>query len=58
MKEGNERFVAGSPAHPHQDVARRENLAEGQKPLAVLFGCSDSRLAASETCSSFATRAR
>ena len=46
MREGNARFVAGAPAHPHQDVSRRELLAEGQKPLAVLFGCSDSRLAA------------
>lgn len=46
MQEGNTRFVAGTPAHPHQGIAHRANLADGQKPLAVLFGCSDSRLAA------------
>ena len=43
---GNERFVAGAPLHPHQDAGRREAVAEGQAPMAALFGCSDSRLAA------------
>ncbi|MFF3135362.1 carbonic anhydrase [Streptomyces mirabilis] len=43
---GNERFVAGSPQHPNQDAARRAATAPGQRPFAVLFGCSDSRLAA------------
>lgn len=46
MLRGNERFVAGEPAHPRQDVERREQLATGQAPSAALFGCSDSRLAA------------
>ncbi len=46
MQEGNERFVAGAPQHPRQDVDRRAELAEGQAPHAALFGCSDSRLAA------------
>lgn len=46
MQEGNQRFVAGTPAHPRQDVERREQLGGGQVPDAVLFGCSDSRLAA------------
>jgi len=46
MAEGNERFVAGSPRHPHQDSGRRAELATQQAPRAVLFGCSDSRLAA------------
>lgn len=46
MKEGNERFVAGAPRHPHQDVERRHELADAQRPIAALFGCSDSRLAA------------
>lgn len=46
MLAGNSRFVAGTPAHPHQDVERRNELATGQTPLATLFGCSDSRLAA------------
>ena len=46
MLDGNERFVAGKPAHPHQDVDKRRELAAGQAPIAALFGCSDSRLAA------------
>lgn len=43
---GNRRFVTGSPEHPNQDAARRAGTASGQTPFAVLFGCSDSRLAA------------
>lgn len=46
MLAGNERFVAGTPRHPRQDVERREQVATGQSPDASLFGCSDSRLAA------------
>ena len=46
MLAGNERFIAGTPEHPHQDAARREDVANGQAPIAALFGCSDSRLAA------------
>jgi len=46
MARGNERFVAGEPLHPRQDVERREQLAAAQEPIAALFGCSDSRLAA------------
>lgn len=46
MLDGNRRFVAGEPQHPHQDVEKRHQLADGQAPLATLFGCSDSRLAA------------
>src|SRR5690348_2185054 len=43
---GNRRFVAGTPEHPNQDAARRRDVAPAQAPFAVLFGCSDSRLAA------------
>ncbi|QWF86061.1 carbonic anhydrase [Amycolatopsis sp. CA-230715] len=43
---GNERFVASTPEHPNQDAVRRAETAPGQRPFAVLFGCSDSRLAA------------
>lgn len=46
LKEGNERFVAGRPEHPSQGIARRADLAEGQQPTAVVFGCGDSRVAA------------
>ncbi|TYB48169.1 carbonic anhydrase [Actinomadura chibensis] len=43
---GNQRFVAGAPQHPNQDATRRAEVAASQRPFAVLFGCSDSRLAA------------
>ncbi|MEV8339066.1 carbonic anhydrase [Leucobacter sp. NPDC077196] len=43
---GNQRFIAGGPQHPRQDVERRNELTTGQVPDAALFGCSDSRLAA------------
>lgn len=46
MRAGNDRFIAGKPLHPHQDVAMRRSLAAAQGPRAALFGCADSRLAA------------
>lgn len=46
MASGNHRFVSGAPAHPRQDIDRREQLAGQQRPFAALFGCSDSRLSA------------
>lgn len=46
MVQGNQRFIAGTPAHPRQDVERRESLAGSQAPDVALFGCSDSRLSA------------
>ncbi|GAA2694887.1 carbonic anhydrase [Streptomyces lunalinharesii] len=46
LMAGNQRFVAGTPEYPNQDAARRAETAPAQQPFAVLFGCSDSRLAA------------
>ncbi|MFD5829940.1 carbonic anhydrase [Lentzea sp. NPDC060358] len=46
LLSGNRRFVAGTPDHPNQDAVRRSEIAPAQRPFAVLFGCSDSRLAA------------
>jgi len=46
LREGNERFVAGTSSHPNQDASRRSSLVNTQHPFAVIFGCSDSRLAA------------
>ena len=46
LRDGNERFIAGETLHPHQDAQRRRDLEHVQKPFAVIFGCSDSRLAA------------
>jgi carbonic anhydrase len=46
LKEGNARFVSGGPEHPNQDADRRALVALGQDPFVVMFGCSDSRVAA------------
>jgi carbonic anhydrase len=46
LLEGNRRFIVGDRLHPHQDADHRTALAPVQYPFAVIFGCSDSRLAA------------
>ncbi|ONH28850.1 carbonic anhydrase [Pseudofrankia asymbiotica] len=46
LLEGNARFVHGERLHPNQDADRRSAVVPRQRPFAVLFGCSDSRLAA------------
>ncbi|WP_334171328.1 carbonic anhydrase [Sinomonas sp.] len=46
LRDGNERFVAGTSIHPNQNAARRSELVATQNPFCVIFGCSDSRLAA------------
>ncbi|MFE2231731.1 carbonic anhydrase [Streptomyces sp. NPDC059442] len=46
LMAGNQRFVSGASEHPNQDAARRTEIAPSQQPFAVMFGCSDSRLAA------------
>ncbi|WP_307858022.1 carbonic anhydrase [Cellulomonas fulva] len=46
LKAGNDRFVRDEMQHPSQDVGRRAEVEHGQAPFAVLFGCSDSRVAA------------
>ena len=43
---GNLRFVEDRRAHPNQDSHRRTSGASGQTPFALIFGCSDSRVAA------------
>src|SRR5699024_6642889 len=46
LKAGNARFVSDTMLHPSQGAARRAELAVAQNPFAVIFGCSDSRVAA------------
>ena len=46
LREGNERFVRGEMLHPSQGVDHRAELSAAQHPFAVIFGCSDSRVAA------------
>ena len=42
--EGNRRFAEGAGASGDFSPSRREGLAEGQAPLAVVLGCADSRV--------------
>jgi carbonic anhydrase len=44
LLEGNRRFAAGETIHPRQDIARIRETAKGQKPFAIIIGCSDSRV--------------
>ena len=44
LKAGNERFVMGKVIHPNEGAARRAEVAKGQKPFAIIVGCSDSRV--------------
>lgn len=45
LREGNERFASGTSGSETLSCAvRRAETAEGQKPLAVVLGCSDSRV--------------
>ncbi|MBD8078153.1 carbonic anhydrase [Cellulosimicrobium arenosum] len=46
LRAGNDRFVADDLQHPSQGAARRQELSTAQHPHAVIFGCSDSRVAA------------
>jgi len=46
LQDGNARFVADAMQHPSQGAAHRTAVAKEQHPYAVLFGCSDSRVAA------------
>jgi carbonic anhydrase len=44
LKAGNERFIAGQVIHPNAGADRRTEVAKGQKPYAIVVGCSDSRV--------------
>jgi carbonic anhydrase len=44
LREGNDRFVARKPQHPHESPDWRVALEKGQHPFAVVLGCSDSRV--------------
>jgi carbonic anhydrase len=44
LMEGNERYREGRPSHPNQTAERRKETTGGQRPFAVIVGCSDSRV--------------
>jgi len=47
LRDGNRRFVAEVRGHQSAvSRARREELAAGQEPFAIILGCSDSRVPA------------
>lgn len=45
LMQGNKRYVQDALVCPNRITARREATASGQKPFAVILGCSDSRVA-------------
>jgi len=45
LKDGNARFTKGNVAFKPSPSTQRANLAEGQRPYAVIVGCADSRTA-------------
>lgn len=44
LKEGYQRWVAGAMTRPNQTADRRAEVAKGQQPFAIVFGCVDSRV--------------
>lgn len=44
LKEGNERFYNENSLHNHQNFARIKEITKGQSPIAIIVGCSDSRV--------------
>lgn len=44
LKEGNQQFVTEAPFHGDVTAGRRQTIAKGQSPFAILVSCSDSRV--------------
>ena len=44
LLEGNQRFVKGEATNPRRSPNDFRPLAEGQRPMAVIVGCADSRV--------------
>jgi len=44
LMDGNARYISGELEHPNTSIARRDSLASGQAPFAVIVTCADSRV--------------
>jgi carbonic anhydrase len=44
LRQGNARYAAGKSEHPDLSIAKRRELAGGQKPFATIVACADSRV--------------
>jgi carbonic anhydrase len=44
LLKGNQRFVNGTAKNPRRAPADFRSLAEGQRPVVIIVGCSDSRV--------------
>ncbi len=44
LMDGNSRYVLANYTHPNHSSARRNEVAKGQKPFAIIVTCSDSRV--------------
>ena len=44
LLEGNQRYITGGALHPNQSFEHRLELANGQKPIAAILTCADSRV--------------
>ncbi len=44
LREGNRRFVEGKTRHAHEGANWRKHLVGGQRPIATILSCSDSRV--------------
>lgn len=44
LLEGNQRYVESRAIHPNQSATRRVEVAQAQKPRAIVVGCADSRV--------------
>ncbi len=46
LREGNRRFASDAPSDTFTSRTRRNELAAGQEPFAIILGCSDARVPA------------